>query len=128
MGVGTAVASYRGKSVVSGVFDTVDNHAISSIATWDGTTWSSLGSLEKQVNALKFYHGYLYGTDSGAFLYSGEEAELGYWNGEYWVGVNYSSDNVAIDLAVSPDQSMMYVSSVSSGGLWSCGKLANPGR
>ena len=54
-----------------------------TVCKWDGTNWTSLGSLTGSVNALAVYKGELY---AGGMLYSLNN--IAKWNGSSWVSVS----------------------------------------
>ena len=76
----------------AGYFTTVDGIPAASVAKWNGSSWSALGSgfINNQVNVLAV---------SGSDLYAGAGSSLAKWNGSSWRTVG--SGSAVSALAVS---------------------------
>jgi hypothetical protein len=93
---------------VGGYFDSIGGVPIRSVAKWDGSTWSAVGTFphyagfQNKINSLAFYMGDLYAC--GLFLNNaGNVMNIARWDGANWVdvggGINGGMDD-AVELAV----------------------------
>ena len=56
-----ALAIFDGKLIAAGGFGTAGGVIVNNIATWDGSTWSALGSgTNDEINSLIVYNGLLF--------------------------------------------------------------------
>jgi hypothetical protein len=86
---------YNGKLIVGGYFSTAGGNPASSIAAWDGTSWTPLGSgMDGDVAALTVYNGKLIAV--GSFSHAGGVAasNVAQWDGTSWspLGSGTNSD------------------------------------
>ncbi len=84
-GIVEALTSFGGQLVAAGNFPTIDGVAANKIASWDGTTWSALGSgLVGDARCLAGLGGVLY--VGGEFVSAGgvPAGNLAMWNGSSW--------------------------------------------
>jgi uncharacterized repeat protein (TIGR02543 family) len=90
----TALAVSGNDLYVGGTFSTAGGNAASSIAKWNGSTWSAFGSggLSGQVKALAV---------SGSNLYVGGENLIAKWDGSTWSALGSGLNATVNALAVS---------------------------
>ena len=80
-----ALAAYNGELYAAGYFGSAGGEETYYIATWDGSTWSPVGSgVNNQVRALAVYDGALYA--GGFFTRAGGNTARGIakWDGNAW--------------------------------------------
>ena len=103
----SALATYHEKLIVAGDFDTLGTTPFRNVATWDGSTWDSLGAgVEGSVRALAVYQDTLVAGGGGT----------GKWNLGRWDGVTWRDHPAALTGAVE-------CLAVTSAGLWAGGYL-----
>jgi hypothetical protein len=89
----TSMVVYNGDLYVAGYFDSIEGIAANSIAKWDGTTWSTVGTGVSGANpyldiyAMAVYNGTLY--VAGQFDSAGGVLvnNIASWNGTSWSAV-----------------------------------------
>jgi hypothetical protein len=93
-----------GNLYVAGVFDTIGGVIANYVATWNGTSWSALGSgTSGSVSALALDHaGNLYA--GGGFHTAGGVSvnHVAKWDGSIWSAVGSGTANSVMALAIDP--------------------------
>lgn len=102
-----ALFIYQGKLYAGGSFDTAGTVACNSIAVWNGTAWSNVGTGlrgaqdgKPKVKALTTYKGSL--IAGGVFDSAGSVAatNIAKWNGTSWISLNATFDKAVMALCV----------------------------
>ena len=85
-----ALATYNGKLIAGGRFDSAGNISVNNIAAWDGSSWSPLGSglTGYSVWALAIYKGDLI---AGGYFDGGRIAR---WDGSNWHSMGWMNNEV----------------------------------
>lgn len=111
------------KLYVGGGFTQIGGKAANNVATWDGITWTSLGSELDNfcINALTFYKGELYaaGYNVDATFANLAAFMIARWDGTHWVdvgdGLQGGTGAAVFSLTVYKDE------------LYACGNFTNAG-
>ncbi|MBL0927657.1 MAG: hypothetical protein IBJ11_08395 [Phycisphaerales bacterium] len=93
----------NGDVVAGGVFTSVGGVAASSIARWDGTTWSAMGFIGTRVNALVLDQNGNLIAATGEDANSGGSGAVFRWNGSSWsqLGGDTGSSGGIMALAIA---------------------------
>lgn len=109
------------KLVIAGTFSSIDGNAITSIASWDGETWSALGEgATGIVNDLALFpNGNLAVAGGFSVTGIGTIRNVAIWDGEAWssIGSNAFGQHLGgniFEIAILPDESI-----VAGGAFWS---------
>ncbi len=99
----SALTEYNGELVAGGEFSTAGGTVVNSIARWEGTQWSPLGSgMNGSVRALTEYNGEL--IAGGWFTTAGgtEANKIARWDGTTWspLGSGMNSTSTVLALTV----------------------------
>jgi hypothetical protein len=92
---------YNGMLVAGGSFTQAGDSAIAYLASWDGSSWRSLGpALNGPVRALAVYNGAL--IVAGGFTQAGAVAanHIAQWNGATWSALGSGTDREVTSLAL----------------------------
>ena len=94
-----ALAVYNGELYVAGKFDKAGGVSESSIAKWNGTSWSSVaGGLGYKVTSLVVHKGALYA--GGEFGPNQPIRNIAKWDGTTWTALGAGTNNPVFALAV----------------------------
>lgn len=80
----SALASYDGRLVAGGQFQLWDTNTVNGLAAWDGTNWSSMGSVTGHVAALTVESGALYIAGVFGFVGNTNRYAVARWDGAQW--------------------------------------------
>jgi len=107
-GSGQALGSFAGELIVSGFFDAAGGVAADGIASWDGTSWSALGSGLNAQALVSFDAGGGERLYAGGWFTVAGGAPADYvaeWDGTSWSAVGSGLDGAVQVLAVFDDGS-----------------------
>jgi hypothetical protein len=100
-GVVNAATIYNGKLIVGGIFNFAGCITVSNIASWDGSSWSPLGTgMDNGVCALTVYDGKL--IAGGYFVTAGGVVvnHIAAWDGSNWEPLGLGANVVVYALTV----------------------------
>ncbi|MFZ1682719.1 MAG: VCBS repeat-containing protein [Candidatus Zixiibacteriota bacterium] len=101
MGEVSCLAVYDDRLIVGGQFTAFGDVTANSIAAWDGTSWTALGSgVDAWVDALTVYDGEL--IAAGWFFYAGGlyVGNIAAWNGTSWSALGTGTNTTVRALTV----------------------------
>lgn len=109
-GYGMVFDSIQNKLIAGGRFDFAGDTLANSIASWDGTKWSPMGSgfncteSSASVRRLEIYNGKVYAA--GNFSKSGNKTVncIAVWNGVEWDSVGAGANGLIRDMVVYKNQ------------------------
>jgi hypothetical protein len=114
---------YNGKLIVTGEFDRAGSNAISGIAQWDGSNWTSLGSgLTDPISGLNIYPHKMFIYNSNLYVVGNFKKAGGvtvngiaYWDGTQWHAMGNGFN------------SAVYGIEEYKGSLYACGEFSKTG-
>jgi len=96
-----ALTTYNGNLIAGGTFFGVNGNPSSSLASWDGTSWTLLGpNFGGAVSALAIYNGHLIAGGNFPHINGQPIRYLGEWDGTSWKAFGTGPNRSVFSLAV----------------------------